>query len=165
MAHSQLEGRWTQPCQLQTTREEWFRGPFVTLTENYNYRSDCSEPLMIMKNYGRYKTGGTKHIDFEFARVTITLKHDLMLQDFSSRQVCGFTDWKLEEERDVTGLRCAIITGAKPLPMASRGSRRYGIYKIEGDLLYFGRLEPGYDALSPESRPVTFDPRYYVKQP
>ena len=158
-----LEGHWIQPCQTQATREEAFHGQDVTLSENYFYKPDCSQPLMTIGNLGTFTIDG-QNMDFTYQKVTITLKDDLMIQDFNSRTVCGFYDWKLNEERDVTGLRCAIITGGKALQMATPGNKRFGIYKIEGDLLYFGRLEPDHDALSPEKRPITFDPRYYIKQ-
>ncbi len=159
-----LEGRWAQPCQLQTLREEIFVGTSSTLLENYYYKKDCTQPLMSIRNSGTYEYN-EEHMDFTFARITITLKDDLMIQDFNGRQVCGFSDWKLYEERDVTGLLCALITGAKPMKISEVGSKRFGIYKIEGDLLYFGRLEPGHDALSPEKRPIFLDSRFYVKQP
>lgn len=158
-----LEGRWAQPCQLQTVREETFAGTSATLLENYYYKTDCSQALMSIRNTGTY-TSTDDQLDFTFAQITISLKDIMMVEDFNSRAVCGVADWQLYQERDVTGLECALITGAKPMKISKAGSQRFGIYKVQGDLLYFGRLEPGRDALSPEKRPTTLDPRYYVKQ-
>lgn len=158
-----LQGHWVQPCQTQTIRAEVFAGTSVSLIERYNYRPDCSEPLMEIQNIGTFTTEG-RHMDFTFERITITLWHDLMIQDFNGRSVCGFSDWKIGETRDVTGMYCALITGGKPVKISDPGSQRFGIYKIEKEKLYFGQLEPGHDALTPEKRPVHFDPRFYIKE-
>lgn len=159
-----LAGRWVQPCQLQTQREEVFAANTAVLTENYYYKKDCTQPLMSIRNSGDVVIT-EEHMDFTFQEIGITLKDQMMIDDFNGREVCGFKNWTLYKEKIVTGMWCAIITGAKAMKMSDVGSQRFGIYKKTGDLLYFGRLEPGHDALSPERRPVTLDPRFYIRTP
>lgn len=159
-----LEGRWLQACQNQVARTEHFQDHNVTLTESYYYDSECLKPLMMIKSDGEFSTTeGT--IDFTFQQITLTASDMMIINDFNARAVCGFTDWQMDQPKPITGLQCALVAGAKPIPISDAGSKRFGIYKIEGDLLYFGRLEKDHDALSPETRPIAFDPRFYKKLP
>src|SRR5215469_8085452 len=83
-----LAGRWIQPCSLQTTREEVFAANTAVLTENYYYKKDCTQPLMSIRNAGLVETT-EEHMDFTFQEVGITLKDQLMIDDFNGREVCG----------------------------------------------------------------------------
>lgn len=161
---SALEGRWLQACQNQTARIEHFHNKTVTLTEAFYYDGNCLNPMMTIKNEGEFLLGdGT--IDFKFQQITLTANNAMIVDDFNSRAVCGFSDWQIDQGKVITGLQCALVAGTKPIQVSDAGSQRFGIFKIEGDLLYFGRLEKDHDALSPETRPITLDPRFYKKMP
>jgi hypothetical protein len=157
-----LEGRWQQPCQNQVIREENFDQGDVTLSEFYFFDGQCTRPLMTIRNEGVFSLTETT-IDFTFGGITLAAEDEAIVADFNARAVCGFTDWAVHEEKVISGLSCALVAGGTPIKVSDAGQKRFGIFKIEGDLLYFGRLEKDHDALSPETRPVSFDPRFYKK--
>ena len=158
-----LEGRWVQPCQNKVVREELFQGPSVALTEFYFSDGACTTPLLTFRNQGGFQADSGL-IDFSFEQVFIGVYHEAIIADFNDRKVCGFNDWSAGNEKLVSGLKCEIYGPGAGIQVPPPGQKRYGIYKIIGDLLYFGRLTLEYDALSPEKRPTDFDTRYYVRQ-
>ena len=103
---SALEGRWLQACQDQTARIEHFHDKTVTLTEAFYYDRECMNPLMTIKNQGEFAVAeGT--IDFKFQQITLTANSAMVVDDFNSRAVCGFSDWQINQEKVITGLQCA----------------------------------------------------------
>jgi len=167
MASPLLEGTWSQPCQNASLNQEAFSGNQVTLTENHFEDAQCQRGVLIFSDKGTYVVNG-RHMDFSFTQVSITLQIQTLVDDFNQRQVCGFQDWQLGQEKAITGLKCALFTNTQSVQVPAVGDQRFGIYKIdeekEGDRLFLGRLTPGHDALSPEKRPLEFDPQFYLRQ-
>lgn len=167
MASTSLDGIWRQPCQNATYNQEVFSGNQVTLAESHFEDALCQDPVLIFQNGGTYTTDG-QQMDFTFTAVSISLQIPELVQDFNQRQVCGFSDWQVGIARDITGMQCALFTGNQLVQVPSVGDKRYGIFRIdeekEGDRLFLGRLAPGHDALSPEKRPLEFDPNFYLRQ-
>lgn len=159
----EIEGRWVQPCQNKAVREEVLQNNTATLTESYYLDTTCAQPLLTFRNEGGLQAQDGK-MDFSFTRVTIALHSQAFVEDFNDRAVCGYQNWIAGLERDITGLTCALFNPNKPAQSPKVGDMRYGIYKVEENKLYFGQLTLQHDALSPEKRPITFDPRFYTKQ-
>jgi hypothetical protein len=160
---SELEGRWVQHCQNKAVREEVLQNNSATLTENYYLDSNCSEPLLTFRNEGGLVAQDGK-MDFSFTRVTIALHSQAFVEDFNERAVCGYQNWIAGWERDITGMTCALFNSSKPAQSPNVGDMRYGVYKVEGEKLFFGQLTLQHNALTPEKRPITFDPRFYLHQ-
>ena len=162
-AQTPLEGSWVQSCQNNTLRRETFSGNDVILSENYFAQADCTQPILTFQSEGTHQEAGAQDMDFRFSAVKITLQMEVMVSDYNTRQVCGFLDWKLNQEREITGLSCNLFAASSPSPIPKKDDRRFGIYKIEGDHLFFGQLNQVKNALTPEARPTDWDTRFYVK--
>ena len=157
-----LVGTWVQPCKQKAVRTEVFTEQTASLTEVYYLDSNCSEPLIAFKNDGDV-TARAGEMDFRFTRVTMTLFHSDFVEDYNARAVCGLSDWQLGVEKEITALPCALFT-AKPTQTPRAGDMRYGIYMIQDNRLYFGKLSLERNAMSPEKRPREFDVRFYLRQ-
>lgn len=164
-ATSNLEGRWVQACQNQTLRTEDFAQDHVTLSEFYFADRACTQKFLTFINHGEFEISNDFHMDFTFKQVRIQIASLDLVTEWNSRSVCGFNDWKLNQEKDVTGLLCELFGEGSLMQIPELGQKRYGIFQVRGDELYFGRLTPEFDALSPDRRPREFDPRFYRRQP
>lgn len=160
---NELVGRWIQPCQNKAVREEVLENNIAALTENYFVDAVCTEPLLTFRNEGGLVAQDGK-MDFSFTRVTLALHSQALVEDFNDRAVCGYQNWIAGWERDITGMTCALFNPNKPAQSPKVGDMRYGIYKVEDNKLFFGQLTLQNNAMTPETRPVTFDPRFYIKQ-
>ncbi|MFN8790141.1 MAG: hypothetical protein ACK5Y2_01645 [Bdellovibrionales bacterium] len=159
-----LEGLWERPCDRGTRQFQSFSGPH-SHSQDILYRDpSCSIPVLRFENLGRYETRPGE-IDFTFSRVLVTVESSEMLHDFRVRRVCGASDWTLGLKKDVTGLRCAFFQRDRLIQVPRAGEGRYGIWKIEGAQLYFGRLDRATPGTSPALRPREWDLRPYFKQP
>jgi hypothetical protein len=162
-APSPLEGSWLQACQNKTTRHELFVGAQVMLAETYFYDPACTRPFLLFKSVGTHQENGERNMDFRFSRVLITLSAQELVDDYNSRRVCGFQDWSLNQEKEITGQTCALFAASSPGPIPKKDEMRFGIYKLDGDHLYFGQLNRIQNALTPKARPTAWDPRFYIK--
>lgn len=159
----ELVGRWVQPCQNKAIREEVLENNTAVLTENYYVDAACTEPLLTFKNEGGLVAADGK-MDFSFTKVSLALHSVALVEDFNERAVCGYQNWIAGLERDITGMSCALFNPNKPGRSPKVGDMRYGIYKVEENRLFFGQLTMQNNAMTPETRPTTFDPRFYIKQ-
>lgn len=163
-----LEGRWAQACEARAYRGEEFVGSQARYTENYFADGDCHEPLLSFEIAGPFSFSERSplegNIDFVFETVFAIAKDDRMTEQFNRTRTCGWSDWKTDEPRDVTSLACDFFGTGAPLRSPARGEIRYGIWKIDGDRLLFGTLEPGGDGLSPETRPHRLNPKYFGRK-
>lgn len=158
----ELLGTWVQPCRQKAVRTEAFTETTASLSEVYYADTQCAQELLTFKNEGDV-TAGNGQMDFRFTKVSVTLLHTAFVDDYNSRSVCGFEDWQVGVEKDITGLSCALFT-AKPMRTPREGDMRYGIYMIQDNRLYLGKLTYLRNALTPENRPNEFDVRYYIRQ-
>jgi hypothetical protein len=157
-----LEGIWSQPCQNQALRTENFARAQVTLTESYYGDKNCAKPVMDFESAGTY-TADRGEIDFAFQKISITVQDFWYMADYNNRHVCGIDTWEMGVAQDVTGKFCEIFGKGYGIQIPPAGQKRFGIYKIENDQLYFGKLSVERDSSSPEKRPTEFDPRFYVR--
>lgn len=155
-----LEGLWSQDCLRQASRHEYFQDTQVTLTERYFRDTHCTKEALTFESLGEFNAQDGK-IDFAFHKISIAVQDLHSMLDFNSRKVCGIDTWDRGVAQEVTGLYCEIYGTGLGIQVPPAGQKRYGIYKIEGDLLFFGKLSPEKDASSPEKRPIEFDGRFF----
>lgn len=155
-----LEGVWRQDCLNQALRTEHFQGSQVSLMERYYSDKSCTQPVLDFESSGSFHAEAGK-IDFAFQQITITPQNSSTVGDYNHRQVCGISTWTLGKPENVTGRFCEIFGDGMGLQIPPSGQMRFGIYKIEKDLLYFGRMTPDQDSSSPDKRPTEFDGRFY----
>lgn len=161
-AQFQLEGVWKQECCNSTVRTETFEGSFVMLKESYFTDAACTMPLMQFSSFGAH-TVNAEQMDFRFMSVGVTLQREAMVTDFNNRQVCGYNNWKLNNEKNLVGLTCKLFNQVTNTKIPDENEMRYGIYKIEGNRLYLGQLTSQNNGLKPEARPTEWNSQHYTK--
>ncbi len=155
-----LQGVWRQDCLHQALRTEHFKNAVATLTESYYGNKACTQPVLDFESHGDFAAKDGK-IDFAFQQISITI-HDLgYLNDYNDRQVCGVSTWHLGKPENVTGKFCEIFGPGFGIQVPPADQKRFGIYKIEGDRLYFGQMSAEQDSSTPDKRPTEFDGRFY----
>lgn len=157
-----LNGLWVRPCQQNNIQVQFFEAQSNYSDDIFFQDQNCKTPLMSFSNEGLYQSRPNQ-VDFQFQTVAITLYLKSMVDDYNSRRVCGFNDWAINKPRTVTGLKCSLFS-SREVQIPKKGDMRYGIWKIENEKLFFGKLTPSHPATSPETRPVEWDSRAYFKQ-
>ncbi len=157
---SSLEGLWQQDCQQGHRKTEQFHLNQSTLREDSFKETNCQSPLLRFESQGFFITAG-KNIDFQFSEVGLTLEDQDIVADFNQRQVCGEKNWTLGQAENITGKKCELFGTGSEIQIPQKGDRRYGIFKVEEKKLSFGKLDKNHSALSPETRPVQWDPETY----
>lgn len=159
-----LDGFWFRPCQNGGFQTQEFSGPRNFADDLFFEDGNCTRPMMTFTNSGTSRYQG-QNIDFQFESVSLTLFSDRIIADFNSRRVCGKADWQKNLRVTITGLRCALFQNNQVIQIPRKGDTRYGIWKIEGSRLFFGRLSEQEDGSSPSKRPTQWDSRAYLAQP
>jgi hypothetical protein len=150
-----LQGSWFKPCEetsghayihedLQITGDQWVR---VT---NANRAEDCSglDYLTIRQSF-KARTAEPE-LDLQVVKISYEPKTVEETAILNSITFCGFEDWQINMERDVTGLVC------NKYQMAHQGQLIYSVLSLRPreprDLLFVGESTPNADGSSPEKR-------------
>lgn len=160
-----LDGLWQQPCTNGNMRTEFFQQQSVSLNEIFFSDKDCRQASVVFINDGTFVLPAAGWMDFKFTSVRLRLVSQAAVTNFNDRKVCGFADWQLGTEKEISGRSCEIFVIGLPQRIPTAGDMRYGIYKIDQDHLYLGKLSKEHNASTPAARPIDFDPRSYVKVP
>jgi hypothetical protein len=158
-----LQGLWRQECAKRNERTEEFIDSTVTLKESFFSDGHCQKAILVFINEGTFVLPAARNIDFRFTSVRLKLGGENLIQDFNHRKVCGFQDWKIDEEKEISGRLCEIFIIGSPQKIPTAGDMRYGTYHLQDDRLQFGKISREENALTPEKRPTKLDPRYYTK--
>jgi len=161
----QLQGLWLRDCEQRVIRSEKFEHEKVTFTESTYSDALCKAPVIQLINEGTFTLPAAGQMDFKFTSLRVQINSEAIIDDFNRRAVCGFQDWKLNEEKEISGRLCEIIYAGSPQRIPAAGDMRYGIYRLEDGYLYLGMLTREENALTPEKRPTNYDPRYYTRAP
>ncbi len=161
-----LIGVWIQPCEQSLVKEEHFSAEKVALVETNFVDAACTKPLLESRSEGEYSLGEELPLaprghamDFQFTKVEIRGRSAEVVQWLQQQKFCGIADWQLDQFVEVSGKICEFPLGKIQVPEV--GDRRFGIFRVEDNLLYFGKLTPIRDGKSRESRPTEWDPKPY----
>lgn len=157
-----LNGAWLQDCLSGNRRVETFRERIVIYEERYFADAECRTPWLLFRIPSTFFARGSE-IDSRADAHEILLMDARAVDDFNRRRVCGFADWTLGRARRVSGLACDVFRWGTPMRVPPAGTWNYGIWKLEGGLLFFGRLEPGRDGSTPARRPNAWNARFFRK--
>lgn len=164
-----LDGKWKQECRIGTERLETFTSNRAILSEKAFEDSLCSSPSIEIISSGSFTLGNAvlvphdaREIDFLFDKVSAVLYSQVAVEKFNSSSMCGFTDWKIGQSKEITGLFCAFYTG-NPTPIPKSGEARYGVFRLIGNRLFFGKLSQEYDSRTPDKRPRVYNPYAFLK--
>jgi hypothetical protein len=158
-----LQGRWFKSCQAGSVKTEWFAEDSVTLNEMYFQDQACRQPSLIFISSGSYTLPTSGQMDFRFAHVSIRLMSKTLIEDFNRRKVCGFEDWVLGSDKEISGRSCEIFVIGLPQKVPAAGDMRYGIYRLHGGQLSLGQLTHEKNGTSPARRPLDYQSRSYAR--
>lgn len=163
-AQTPLEGIWLRPCLNKGAAHiQIFTGLKNRADDLFYEDLNCTVPAMTFINIGHFKIQD-QQIDYEFESVSIVLYTDRLVKSYNDRAVCGKSDWEKNSITVITGLRCALFQENYFVQVPKAGDKRFGIWKIEEDSLFFGALSQQENGSTPEKRPTAFDLRPYFKQ-
>ena len=162
-----LQGTWESTCLAATsfglteTSRIAITGQEFTQTGRVSASGNCSTNDVEVTLTGQYQrraqvSGAIYQIDTTFATARIKPITVLGAEMLKLAGWCGFSDWAVGQEKDVTAKTGADRCFQK-LPATI-----YTIYTVEGGRLYFGK---GGDVTQPARRPVELDREdYYIKR-
>lgn len=144
---AELRGTWQSPCVGTTTlnlvstqREYVFNaiGDFDRV-ERYYSDSNCQNLVATYKVVGTVETKGSNPakpdldmINFTVNEASMTVKSDSILNDLNTMKLCGKSDWKVNEEVQVTNAECE---GSQ----VQKGGVQFDSYDIRDGQLYLGQ--------------------------
>lgn len=168
LAAGQLEGAWSQACRNGVERTEHFSDHIATLWERFYEDAICSSSSIEIRANGLFSIGGllrspegARELDFQFQAVSIRVLNERARRYFTEKKMCGYSQWSTGEWKEITGRICEFSSPSMQVPLA--GEWRFGLYRIEKNLLFFGKLSLEYDARTPERRPRVWDPFPYKR--
>lgn len=161
-----LDGVWTQRCSGFHQASEHFYGNQVALEEVSHSKSNCQSPTLKIRSEGAYVVERMAAVPedgwemtFVFNAVKIQVVEEATIQRFRSRQMCGISEWELGKWVELTALRCDFWQTGNPINIPNAQDLRFGIIKRERDEIFFGKLTPERNALSPFARPLEWNPQ------
>ncbi|MGK5093495.1 hypothetical protein WDW89_15990 [Deltaproteobacteria bacterium TL4] len=117
-----LEGSWEAPCvedmenPNETTRETLIVTGNQFISKNLRYGDANCKMLLIevvfsgtftTGNHVNTPTGEATEIDFALTSVQIFAKTSDIVNVLNQQQICGFTDWMLDQPKNTGGLNCS----------------------------------------------------------
>jgi hypothetical protein len=148
--NSLLAGTWSSKCAANnsggfTIQTFNFTGNAAAYSVNTYSDSDCRKQisdLISNRTYlvnGPFKSGARK-LDYVFNSVTMTYTDPSLVQAANAIPgYYGFTNWVLNQPKDVTGLKRIGSSS----PEHAKGEKFYTIVKIDKDILYMGDYSSG----------------------
>lgn len=161
------DGTWIYPCHDGLLKTQIISGGHFSVTiESFNQDKYCQKPSFefITRGYVEYPSNSLQNIDFSYSEIQLIVYVEEVVADFNERQVCGSVNWKKSEPQTITGLKCALFNIHKETKIPDVGELKYGIYKIENDELFFGKLTAQNDSSTDKKRPIEYDIRGFKKQ-
>lgn len=163
---TELEGVWKDSCQqvkqdgdLKNQISTFtFSGDTVTIERVDYLDENCNTKSSTLILNGTFTTSGesdiipgVKNIDYTIISIQAKFQSSFGVDYVNDLKFCGYSDWKLNVTKDITG-----VPGIN-----SKGDKLYDIYKIEdSNKLYIGSNE----AVGAPTRPVNLRDFYATKQ-
>ena len=151
-------GFWSTDCLKGLKKEQTYFTKRVLTEEHFYKDSLCAKPAFRFSTDGRveFPSEDQTYIDFVYASIFLTVYDEKSVDDFNNREVCGFKNWLPSMPMEITGRSCAIFSSS-PAKIPSAGDLRFGIYSIESDRLFYGKLNQQTDGSSAAKRPEVFN--------
>lgn len=158
-SHSQASvapGLWSTGCVRGLKKEQNYHTRLVVTDEHFYQDANCADESFLFSTRGRveYPSENATYVDFVYIDIRLSVFKKLVIDDFNSRKVCGESNWELSVPKSITGKSCALFNMQKESKIPSAGDIRYGIYGLENNKLYYGKLTQGQDSSSPQKRPT-----------
>lgn len=163
-AQEQLEGLWKTDCtplpkrhSLQTALAG-AKGSIHVTAQLFSDRT-CSLPSLTIFYSGEFELGETYGegaiFDHRASKVDLVIQAAEVVSHYNKHEICGISDWKLREPRDVSGRNCV------PYAMPAIGVTVADIYHIGTEGLQFGRFPR---ITTDGARPKTLSPDFLFRK-
>ena len=167
---TELEGAWQTSCYLGSTDNHSYittisvTGTNLEIKDESHDDSSCNtdngtlvasfSSLSIGEEELSFSSGATGHkFTMNLASFKYTPETAADVSYVNTNSICGYSDWALNTEKDITGKTCGSLT----IPVAN--TTYLSIYKLVGNNLYLGSF--GTTGSYPNS---VNDAKAYIKQ-
>ena len=148
-------GLWQTSCERGLFKKQIYINYFVSTEEHFHQNAGCSDLSFVFTTDGfvEFPANEKNFINFIYDKIFLSLHKEISVADFNARKVCGFDNWQLGERKEITGLKCALFNVNSEAQIPRAAQRRYGLYLVTEDTLYYGQLNQTYDGSTPSRRP------------
>ena len=166
---TELEGKWKTSCYLDSRNNHFYittisvTGTNLEIKDEAHHDSSCNtdDETTVWSNSSlsigeevTYSSGATGHkFTMNLASFKYTPETAADVSYVNTNSICGYSDWALNTEKDITGKTCGSFT----IPVAN--TTYLSIYKLVGNNLYLGSF--GTTGSYPNS---VSDAKAYIKQ-
>ena len=167
---TELEGKWKTSCYLDSRNNHFYittisvTGTNLEIKDESHDDSSCNtdngtlvasfSSLSIGEEELSFSSGATGHkFTMNLASFKYTPETAADVSYVNTNSICGYSDWALNTEKDITGKTCGSFT----IPVAN--TTYLSIYKLVGNNLYLGSF--GTTGSYPNS---VNDANAYIKQ-
>lgn len=157
-----MDGTWTTDCLNGNKKIQVIKEPLIYTFEIFYKESDCKTRQFYFLNAGQFQRTESL-MNYQFEAIYINLSDLKIVDSFNRQSMCEQSQWKQNKNKNITAKWCLFFSPTKKSLIPNKGDWRYGIYKIDKDKLFFGKLDNAHNALTPQARPVEFDLRFYQK--
>ena len=159
---SSLNGVWSTDCLQGRKKIQVIKVPRINTFELFYKDAQCEKLTFYFLNQGVFTTNQYT-MDFQFTKVYLNIRDPKILQSFNQQSMCDISKWQKNMNTEITGRWCNFFSSNKKTQVPNKNEFRYGIYKLDGAKLFFGKLDNIHTALTPNTRPTQWDPIYYTK--
>jgi hypothetical protein len=165
----ELLGTWTKPCASGGGSTGFSKNSFIVDADKlqiqasvFQSSSDCTGTAdletraQFKYSVANYVTGQVNPIDMTLQQVLARMNTAQGILVANAANFCGFNDWKITVDKDVTGRNCVAH-------LPSAGEPYYQIFKISDSDLFIGEVNTLHTGRTPESRPVALETTPYKK--
>lgn len=167
---AELIGSWTKPCHNAGSGVGHVRNSITVdvqnvsmLTQLYRTSTDCSGTSELETRSSlayqvpNHQAGAVNQINMVVNSIRARLNTEEAVTTANLTSLCGITNWKLSEEREIAGLSCVT-----DLPAA--GQPFYSLFQVQNaNRLFIGKVDPVRDGSSPEKRPTELESEAYSR--
>lgn len=169
ITQADLVGNWSKPCEAAGTAG--FRKDALTFdattvqlqTQVHQGDSSCegTADLEARANFNytvpSFDPAANNQIDLVLNHIRAKINSALAVAAANTQNFCGFSDWAIGVEKDVTGRDCI-----EELPGA--GGRFFQIFKFETrDRLFVGQVDSAHDGDTAAERPTALEATPYTR--
>ncbi len=163
---AQIDDQWSAGCQksdifgLTSEVVEFDKGASFSKTTTLYSSDNCGTPeVRVVENgsadLGREVSDNTFEFNQSFDSVAITPVNEAGQKALNLVAACGFTDWQVGIEKNVTAESSNSPVLARCWTKTPR--KVYDVVQVDGDQLRFGLEEDGKDKSAPAKRPTNID--------
>ena len=171
---TELEGVWKTSCYIDSDNLSYYittisvTGTNLEIKDESHDDSSCNtdngtlvasfSSLSIGEEELSFSSGATGHkFTMNLASFKYTPETAADVSYVNTNSICGYSDWALNTEKDITGKTCGSLTIPVTIPVAN--TTYLSIYKLVGNNLFLGSF--GTTGSYPNS---VNDAKAYVKQ-